>query len=278
MAFYRKLLVAASNIRLKRSSANPCQYYEWEGGRIVIMISWINDNMIVGPTDLILKLKNDLMTQFECDDCRALTEYIENKIEYVGEGAIRMVQTVLTQSYKDEFKLGKRCYNTPATLGIMLMCPAEGDNILNPVDQTTLRSGVGKLMYQMQYLKPDIAQAVQDLARYMTRGDVKILEAMRRCMIYVLCTRDEGLLLKPTQKWDGSNKHEFCLKGTPDLDYAKNTQTRQSVSGYVVYLEGVPTMHRSAMQKAVALSSCKAELNVAVLCVQDMMYQKNMLD
>jgi hypothetical protein len=48
------------------------------------MISWIDDNMIVGPTDLVLKLKNDLMTQFECDNCRALTEYIRNKIEYVG--------------------------------------------------------------------------------------------------------------------------------------------------------------------------------------------------
>ncbi len=37
-------------------------------------------------------------------------------------------------------------------------------------------------------------------------------------------------------------------------------------------------MHRSAMQKTVALLSCKAELNAAVLCVQDMIYQKNMLE
>ncbi len=37
-------------------------------------------------------------------------------------------------------------------------------------------------------------------------------------------------------------------------------------------------MHRSATQKTVALSSCKAELNAAVLCVQDMIYQKNTLE
>ncbi len=37
-------------------------------------------------------------------------------------------------------------------------------------------------------------------------------------------------------------------------------------------------MHRSAMQKTVALSSCEAELNTAVLCAQGMMYQKNMLE
>jgi hypothetical protein len=37
-------------------------------------------------------------------------------------------------------------------------------------------------------------------------------------------------------------------------------------------------MHRSATQKTVALSSCKVELNAAVLCVQDMMYQRNTLE
>jgi hypothetical protein len=62
------------------------------------------------------------------------------------------------------------------------------------------------------------------------------------------------------------------------LDYAKDTQTRCSVSGYVVYLEDTPTIHRSATQKTVALSSCKAELNAAVLCAQDMMYKKNTLE
>ncbi len=46
----------------------------------------------------------------------------------------------------------------------------------------------------------------------------------------------------------------------------------------MVYLEVVPTMHRSAMQKTVALSSCEAELNATVLCVQDMIHQKNTLE
>jgi hypothetical protein len=96
MAFYRKLLVEASNIGLERSSANPCHYYKWEGGRLVIMISWMDDNMIVGPTDLVLKLKSDLMTQLEYDNCGSLTEYIGIKIEHMGKDASRMVQTVLT--------------------------------------------------------------------------------------------------------------------------------------------------------------------------------------
>jgi hypothetical protein len=99
IAFYRELLTVASKIGLKCSSANPCLYYKWEGERLAIMILWINDNMIVGPSDLVLSFKSNLMEQFKCNDCGVFTEYIGNKIERVGEDAIRLVQTVLTQRY-----------------------------------------------------------------------------------------------------------------------------------------------------------------------------------
>jgi hypothetical protein len=52
------------------------------------MISWIDGKMIVGPSDLVLKLKSNLIKQLECDDCGELTEYIRNKIERIGEDAI----------------------------------------------------------------------------------------------------------------------------------------------------------------------------------------------
>jgi hypothetical protein len=88
IAFYRKLLAATANIGLKRSSADPCLYYKWVEGKLVIMILWINDNMIPGPSDLVMQLKSNLMQQFDCDDCGHLEEYVGNKIEYVGDDAI----------------------------------------------------------------------------------------------------------------------------------------------------------------------------------------------
>jgi hypothetical protein len=90
------------------------------------------------------------MKQFKCNDSGVLTEYIGNKIEHVGEDAIQLVQTVLTQSYENEFKLGNRCYNTPAPPGMVLMHPVKGKELIKPEDQTTLRSGVGKLICSIQ--------------------------------------------------------------------------------------------------------------------------------
>jgi hypothetical protein len=112
----------------------------------------------------------------------------------------------------------------------------------------------------------------------MTRGDETHMQAMLRYMQYLKCTKDAGLLLKPTRKWDGTNQFQFKIKGRSDSDYVKDMQTRQSILGYMVFLKDAPVMHRRAMQKTVALLSCKAELNAAVLCVQDMLYAKNLIE
>jgi hypothetical protein len=211
MAFNRKLLAATKNIRLTRSMASPCLYYKWEKGSLLIMISWIDDNMILGPEDLVMQVKTDLMKQFECDNCGLLEEYVGNKIDYVRSDAIRFIQTVLLQSYSDKFNLKEKCHNTPAVPGTVLKKPAEDGNVFNSQDQTVIRSGIGKLMYHMQCSCPNIAQAVRDLARHMTRGDKTHMQAMLRCMQYLKCIKDAGLPLKPTRKWDGTNDFQFKI-------------------------------------------------------------------
>jgi hypothetical protein len=105
------------------------------------------------------------------------------------------------------------------------MPPAEGDKVLSPADQMTLRSELGKLMYQMQYSRPDIAQAVQDLAWYMTHGDSKILKAMRRCMRYVLCTRDTVFYSSPHKS--GMDPTSMSSASEEDLIWTTQSTHRQ---------------------------------------------------
>ncbi len=47
-AFWRQLLSTANAMGLKQSTADPCLYFKWVNGRLVMMMSWINDNAIVG--------------------------------------------------------------------------------------------------------------------------------------------------------------------------------------------------------------------------------------
>jgi hypothetical protein len=73
-AFWRQLLHAASAMGLKRSTGDPCLYYKWVEGQLVMMMSWIDDNAIVGKESDIMDLKKALMDQFECEDCGPMDE------------------------------------------------------------------------------------------------------------------------------------------------------------------------------------------------------------
>ena len=58
-AFWRQLLCAASAMGLKQSTVDPCLYYKWFEGRLVITMSWIDDNAIVGKKSDVMDLKKD---------------------------------------------------------------------------------------------------------------------------------------------------------------------------------------------------------------------------
>jgi hypothetical protein len=137
---------------------------------------------------------------------------------------------------------------------------------------------VTKGMHMMKYSRPDIYKAVHDLTRHMKCATQGHNDTMLRMMKYVDDTSDRGLVLNPTRKWNGSKEHEFIICGRSNSDYAKDTQTRKSISGYMVLLEGATVMFDSSTQKSVALSVCEAGQTAGVLCAQDMLYIWHILE
>jgi hypothetical protein len=155
-----------------------------------------------------------------------MDEYVGCMIEKLESGGIKFLQKVLVQSFNDEFDIeGLKKFNTPATPGTVLKKPVEGDVLLTSKNQMLYRSGVGKAMHMMQYSRPGIYQTVRDLARHMGAATKVHWDAMFRMMKYVCDTKERGLTLNPTRKWDGSKNHEFVISGRSDSDYAKDTQT-----------------------------------------------------
>jgi hypothetical protein len=67
-------------------------------------------------------------------------------------------------------------------------------------------------------------------------------------------------------------KSQFQMKGRADSDYAKDLETRRSISGVLTFLCGAVNTTRSKMMPIVALSVTEVELFAAVMCVQDMVY------
>ena len=79
-------------------------------------------------------------------------------------------------------------------------------------------------------------------------------------MNYILYTRNRGLHLNPIMGMVDARKEKFVIKGRGDSNYATNEETRKSVSGIEVTLNGAPVVMRSVGQKIIALSVTEAEL------------------
>jgi hypothetical protein len=76
------------------------------------------------------------------------------------------MEPVLLQSLVDKFKFERDLkVKNPAVPGTVLQ-PTE--NKLSPEDLFTYRSGTGKLLHLMKWSRPEIANSVRELSRYMT--------------------------------------------------------------------------------------------------------------
>ena len=91
---------------------------------------------------------------------------------------------------------------------------------------------------------------------------------MLRCIKYVLDTKSLGLKI-----WPKGNKSEpweiICFT---DSDYASDPETRRSVSGYIIYVHGVPICWKSKAQRCVTLSSCEGEWITLSKVVKDIIF------
>lgn len=120
---------------------------------------------------------------------------------------------------------------------------------------------------------------VQELARFGSNPTKAHEKAMLRCMKYCVNTKEEGLVLKPNGQWDGrDNKFQFEITGYSDSDYAKDPETRKSVSGWTAMLNGALFTRKSRMQKFVTMSVTEAKCVAATECVQDMLFGKRFLE
>jgi hypothetical protein len=81
-------------MKMVQSTADPCLYHQWGEDRLVLIVSWIDDNLIIGSKKAVEKAKKELMQRFNCKDCGDLEEYMGCKIERTAN-SLKFTQPVL---------------------------------------------------------------------------------------------------------------------------------------------------------------------------------------
>ena len=123
-------------------------------------------------------------------------------------------------------------------------------------------------MYLSICTRPDIAQAVGALARYMAQPTTAHWTAAKTVLRYLAGTADFGITF-------GS--------GTPgldvycDADYAGDIDTRRSTTAYVFNLNGGAITWASRLQPTVAASTTEAEYMAAAATVKEALWLRKLL-
>jgi hypothetical protein len=275
LAFWRETVAAFGYMKYIRSKADPCLHFKWTVRGLIIWIScWIDDFLVCGTEQSVMEAKDMMGKIFNCEDVGEMNEYVGCKIERDLEApSLRMTQPVLLQNFEGEFDLSQMGKpGLPAPAGSMLTKGDKTDSEAVPLAQQAYRKGVGKLLHVTRWTRPDIINYVRELSRFAGGALMAHMKAMYRCMAYCVATSKRGINIAPNTRWNGSPEFKFVISGRADSDYAKDLETRRSVSGIITFLCGAVIIMRSKMMPMVALSVIEAELFAAVMTAQDMLF------
>ena len=130
------------------------------------------------------------------------------------------------------------------------LTPADDSYQANQKDKTRYQSAVGSLMYAMLGTRPDLAYTVSVVSRYSHNPTKGHWGAVKRIFAYLKGTVNLKLTFQGRLE---------DLIGYTDSDWAGDTATRRSTSGYVFNVGSAAISWSSKRQATVALSTCEAE-------------------
>ncbi|XP_066941048.1 uncharacterized protein [Macrobrachium rosenbergii] len=136
-------------------------------------------------------------------------------------------------------------------------------NIKELTDPKECRDIVGRLIYAMTGTRPDLCYVVTKLSQFMFKPTKAHLSIPKHVLKYVKGSLDSNL------KFNKSNK-PLKLIGYRDSDWA-NFGDRRSISGYGFLINngGGLASWKSKKQRAVALSTCKADYMAISYAMQE---------
>ena len=121
-------------------------------------------------------------------------------------------------------------------------------------------SAVGSIMYAMVCTRPDIAQSVSVVSKYMANPGKRHWEAVKWILRYLKGAPDVGLTFRKSEG--------ISILGYVDSDYAGDLDRRRSTTGYIFTLVGSAVSWKSTLQSIVALSTTEAEYMAATEAVK----------
>ena len=265
-AWHARLRTELNAMGFSESAADPALFIKREG-KIVFLLVYVDDILVVtNDHDALVATKSAIMSTFQARDLGPANYFLGMSLQRDRDSRIiRITQSRLTTELLSKYGLSDgKPLNTPLSVADKLT--SNGD----PLDIETFPYSalVGSLMYLSVTTRPDIAQAVGALARYMSAPTNAHWQAAKHVLRYLSGTADYGIAFGAP----GSGLKAFC-----DADYAGDQDTRRSTTGYLFTLNGGAISWSSRLQPTVAVSTTEAEYMAAAYAIKEALWLRILL-
>lgn len=249
---------------LERSNIDKCLYFN--KNRSMILIIYVDDGLIISKNKLLLdELVNFLKLHFEIKtmECETYLGFSISRNRKTREMFVH--QTGYASKVLSKYGMNDcKPASTPEEVGLSIA----SDATLLTADYP-FKDLVGSLLYLVTCTRPDLAHAVGMASRTGTPTSHH-WQRLKRVLRYLKGTSSYGLHFK-------GGKSRIELVGFADADYANDSLTRRSTSGYVILLCGGPIAWRCQQQPIIALSTTEAEFISGCEMVKDLVPLRNTL-
>lgn len=260
-----KLTEVLKKIGFEASAADPCLFVATVTQKKVFLIVYVDDLILGCESDeVITYVHEQLKKSFDIECLGDVKFFLGLEVKKTNN-----VYSLCLANYIDQLvaRVGlsdAKVSKTPMDKGFL--CDEVGSKPLE--DVTKFRSAVGALMYIAVCTRPDIMTSAAILGRKFSSPTESDWTAAKRVVRYLKGTRDWRLNL---------GGEDSGLVAFSDSDWAGDTETRKSTTGYVVFYSGGALSWASRRQDCVTLSTLEAEYVALTETCQEVIWLRRLL-
>ena len=187
------------SLRYNRLNSDPCAYYKRFGnGDFIILLLFVDDMLVAGPNnDRIKELKAQLAKEFEMKDLGLANKILGMQIyRDRNNRKIWLSQKNYLKKILQRFNMQDcKPISTPLPINFKLSSSMSPSNKAEGMEMSRVpyASAVGSLMFAIVCTRPNIAQAVGAVSRYMGNPGKEHWSAVKRILRYVKGTSNVAL-------------------------------------------------------------------------------------
>ena len=236
----------------------------------IIISLYVDDLAIIGP-DLnnIKSFIKELEKYFKLKDLGLIKDYLGGEVNYdLNKGELKLSQTKYLTKVLERFNINnKNPKYTPLKANTKLE-PNKGQ--AKETEIKWFQAAISCLLYLAMATRPDIAYSVILLARFASNPSIEHKNAVNNVFNYLSKTINLGIIYT---RDDNIN----YISGYCDADYASDSTSAKSTSGYIFYIAKGPIMWKSKLQSIIAQSTTEAEYIAINIAAKEAVYIKTLL-